>query len=210
MTGARKGLGPMGDALVLIDMQEALCRPDGMIGEPSGIGAESERRGVLDVAGRGLAAARQAGITVAHVMVGHDKNVTLKTTSTPGSEGIAQVLQLGQPQTQICPEVSPLDTEPVVVKTAVDPFVGTPLDILLRNQGVTTLYLGGVTTNHAVESGARTASDLGYEVFVVEDMCASMSEEMHAFSIEQILPVFGAALTEEEFLGRVQAGRADA
>jgi nicotinamidase-related amidase len=195
----------MGDALVLIDMQEALCRPDGMIGEPSGIGAESERRGILEAARRGLDAARQANLTVAHVMVGHDEGATLKTTRTPGSEGIAQVLQLGRPQTRICPEVAPLDSEPVIVKTAVDPFVGTPLDILLRNRGVTTLYLGGVTTNHAVESGARTASDLGYEVFVVEDMCASMSEEMHAFSIEQILPVFGAALSESEFLGRVRS-----
>lgn len=196
----------MADAFVLIDMQEALCRPDGMIGEPSGIGAEVERRDTLAAAGRGLEAARAAGLAVAHVMVGHDKNATLKTTRTPGSEGIAQVLVLGQPQVEICPEVAPLETEPVVVKTAVDPFVGTPLDILLRNQGATTLYLAGVTTNHAVESAARTASDLGYEVFVVADMCASMSQSMHDFSIEQVLPVFGAALTTEEFLARVGAG----
>jgi nicotinamidase-related amidase len=195
----------MADAFVLIDMQEALCRPDGMIGEPSGIGAEAERRGVLAAAGRGLEAAREAGLAVAHVMVGHDQNATLKTTRTAGSEGIAQVLVLGKPQTEICPEVAPLDTEPVVVKTAVDPFVGTPLDILLRNQGAQTLYLAGVTTNHAVESAARTASDLGYEIFVVADMCASMSQEMHDFSIEQVLPVFGAALTTDEFLARVGA-----
>jgi nicotinamidase-related amidase len=196
----------MADALVLIDLQEALCRSTGMIGEPSGIGAEAERRDILSAAARGLDAARAAGMMVAHVMVGLDDHATLKMTRTPGSAGIAQVLVLGRPQTAICAEVAPLPSEPVIVKGGVDPFIGTPLDALLRNQQVSTLYLAGVTTNHAVESAARHASDLGYDVFVIEDMCASMSQEMHDFSIDTVLPVFGAALSEEQYLDRVRVG----
>jgi biuret amidohydrolase len=114
----------MADALVLIDLQEALCRPTGAIGEPSGIGAEAERRGILSAAARGLEAARAAGMMVVHVMVGLDEHATLKITRTPGSDGIAQVLVLGREQTAICPEVAPLPTEPVIIKGGVDPFVG--------------------------------------------------------------------------------------
>jgi nicotinamidase-related amidase len=196
----------MAHALVLIDLQEALCRPDGTIGAPSGIGPEAHRRDVLGAAARGLEAARAAGVMVAHVMVGLDEHATLKMTRTPGSDGVAQVLVLGREETEICHEVAPLPTEPVIVKGGVDPFLGTPLDALLRNRGVSTLYLAGVTTNHAVESAARHASDLGYDVFVIDEMCASMSQEMHDFSLKTVLPVFGEALSEQQYLDRIRVG----
>ena len=152
---------------------------------------------------RGLEAARKARLTVAHVMVGHDEFVTLKTTRAAGSDDVAQVLQLAAAQTRICREVEPQPGEPVIVKGWVDPFVATPLDALLRNRQVDTLFLGGVTTNHAVESAARHASDLGYFVKVVEDMCASMTQEMHEVAINTGLPVFADAISIEDFLEHV-------
>jgi nicotinamidase-related amidase len=86
--------------------------------------------------------------------------------------------------------VAPKPGEPVIVKACVDPLVGSPLNSILRGHGVRRLLIGGVTTNHVVESTARHAADLGYEVFVIEEMCASFNSEMHDFSIGLLPTVF--------------------
>jgi nicotinamidase-related amidase len=67
-------------------------------------------------------------------------------------------------------------------------FHGTDLDIQLRRRGIDTIALGGVATNFGVESTARAAWEHGYSVVVVEDLCASMGAELHAFAISYILP----------------------
>jgi nicotinamidase-related amidase len=67
-------------------------------------------------------------------------------------------------------------------------FYGTDLDLQLRRRGVATIVLGGVATNFGVESTARQAWELGYRLIILEDVAASMSADMHAFSIEKIMP----------------------
>jgi nicotinamidase-related amidase len=67
-------------------------------------------------------------------------------------------------------------------------FYGTELDLQLRRRGVRRIVLGGIATNIGVESTARSAAEHGYELVVAEDLCSSVSNEMHAFSIEKILP----------------------
>ena len=67
-------------------------------------------------------------------------------------------------------------------------FHGTDLDLQLRRRGIDTIALGGVATNFGVESTARAAWEHGYAVVVLEDLCASMSAELHAFPVSQIFP----------------------
>jgi nicotinamidase-related amidase len=76
----------------------------------------------------------------------------------------------------------------IVVKRQWGAFYGTELDLQLRRRGITTIVLGGVATNIGVESTARQAWELGYELVVPEDACASRSAEMHAFAISHIFP----------------------
>lgn len=73
-------------------------------------------------------------------------------------------------------------------------FYGTDLDDQLRRRGIRTIVLGGISTNFGVESTARQAWERNYEVIVAEDAAASMSTEMHAFSINQILPRIGRVM----------------
>jgi nicotinamidase-related amidase len=61
--------------------------------------------------------------------------------------------------------------------------------VQLRRRGITTIAIGGVATNMGVESTARQAHEHGYEVVFVEDITASLSPEMHAFSVETIMPM---------------------
>jgi biuret amidohydrolase len=50
-------------------------------------------------------------------------------------------------------------------------FVGTPLEIVLRDRGVTTLILVGAVLEIGIEPTARHAADLGFLPVVVEDAC---------------------------------------
>lgn len=79
----------------------------------------------------------------------------------------------------------------LIVKRQWGAFHGTELDLQLRRRGVKTIVLGGVATNFGVESTARQAWEHGYDLVVVEDAAASLSAEMHAFSIEKIIPRIG-------------------
>jgi nicotinamidase-related amidase len=76
----------------------------------------------------------------------------------------------------------------VITKRQWGAFYGTELDLQLRRRGVRSIVLGGIATNIGVESTARGASELGYELVIAEDLCSSVSAEMHAFSVAHILP----------------------
>ncbi|WP_375382787.1 isochorismatase family protein [uncultured Sphingomonas sp.] len=76
----------------------------------------------------------------------------------------------------------------VVLKHNWGAFTGTDLDLQLRRRGVKTVVVAGIATNFGVESTVRSASELSYDVVVVEDACTSMTADLHSFAIEKILP----------------------
>ena len=76
----------------------------------------------------------------------------------------------------------------VITKRQWGAFTGTALDTLLRRRGIRTLVIGGIATNFGVESTARHGWELGYNIVVPEDACASMSAELHDVSVTRILP----------------------
>lgn len=70
-------------------------------------------------------------------------------------------------------------------------FYGTDLDLQLRRRRIETVVIGGIATNFGVESTARAAHEHGYAPVLVEDACASLSTDMHAFAFTQIFPLLG-------------------
>ena len=50
------------------------------------------------------------------------------------------------------------------------------------------MLLSGVATNFVVEGTAREAADRGYDVIIVGDCCASVSQEAHDASLTVALP----------------------
>jgi nicotinamidase-related amidase len=67
-------------------------------------------------------------------------------------------------------------------------FTGTALDLQLRRRGVSTIVLAGIATNFGVESTARHAWELGYDLVIAEDATTSRAAELHDFAIASILP----------------------
>lgn len=110
----------------------------------------------------------------------------------------------GSREAQILDELAPRPNELVFSKTAGSSFNGTNLDFVLRNLGIRTLVLTGVMTSGCVESAARDAKDLGYGVLLVQDACASWTEELHQASLRVVDGVFGKVTTVDRVLQEVK------
>ncbi|QUC57708.1 isochorismatase family protein [Streptomyces sp. A2-16] len=85
-----------------------------------------------------------------------------------------------------------------IVKRTIGAFQGTDLDAVLRERGVTTLVLGGIATNLGVESTARAALDLGYDLVFVEDAMAAFTAAEHESSTRLDFPRLGTVVTVDQ------------
>ncbi len=70
-------------------------------------------------------------------------------------------------------------------------FYGTDLELQLRRRGIDTIVLGGISTNIGVESTARNAWELGFNLIVAEDVCSAGSTDQHEGSMKNIFPRLG-------------------
>ncbi|MFF4059937.1 isochorismatase family protein [Streptomyces sp. NPDC001668] len=85
-----------------------------------------------------------------------------------------------------------------IVKRTIGAFQGTDLDARLREHGVTTLVFGGIATNLGVESTARAALDLGYDLVFVEDAMAAFTAAEHEASARLDFPRLGTVVTGDQ------------
>ncbi|MFP6850441.1 MAG: hydrolase [Pseudomonas sp.] len=92
----------------------------------------------------------------------------------------------------------------VFTKRQWNAFYGTELDLQLRRRGIKTLVITGVATNMGVESTARAAYDLGYQLVFAEDAISSVSPEMHAFAFQTIFPMIGRVRTTEQIIAALK------
>jgi nicotinamidase-related amidase len=99
---------------------------------------------------------------------------------------------------------APLDALPaasgdlVVTKSGWSAFAGTTLDAQLRERGVATVVVVGVATTFGIESTARSAYDLGYDVVVVTDAVTDMNRELHDDAITRRLPIMARLATTDD------------
>ncbi|MEV7073954.1 isochorismatase family protein [Streptomyces sp. NPDC093990] len=85
-----------------------------------------------------------------------------------------------------------------IVKRTIGAFQGTELDARLRRLGVTTLAFGGIATNLGVESTARAALDLGYDLVFVADAMAAFTAAEHEASTRLDFPRLGTVVTADQ------------
>jgi nicotinamidase-related amidase len=109
-----------------------------------------------------LAAWREAGAPVVHAQ---------HCSRNPNSR-----LHRSHPGWKIKPEVAPRAGEPVVEKDVNSCFIGTPLESVLREKGIDSLVIVGLTTDHCVSTTVRMAGNLGFETYVVSDATATFDK----------------------------------
>lgn len=138
----------MRKALIVIDVQESFrARPSWEAMADTAI---------ADPVNRLVAAARADGSLVVWVL-----------HTVPGS---GSVFDPGSGHVRLLGEVTPpLPDEPVLYKTSHNAFTTTDLQQRLTRAGVGEVWVCGIRTEQCVETTARLASDLGYEVVFVSD-----------------------------------------
>jgi nicotinamidase-related amidase len=108
------------------------------------------------------------------------------------------------PSAAIISELSQTGNDVIILKTTSGTFSSTDLDHQLRNLGVSNVFITGVVTNFCVENTARIASDLGYNVILVDDACAAWSNSLHETTLRNMRLMYGSVLTTEEVLKKLK------
>ncbi|MDF0534179.1 isochorismatase family protein [Shewanella yunxiaonensis] len=82
-------------------------------------------------------------------------------------------------------------------------FINTDLHQQLQARGVTQVVIIGIATSIGVESTARQAFELGYNVSLVSDAMTDLHRDTHENSLQRIFPRLGETGTTEELLALV-------
>jgi nicotinamidase-related amidase len=102
------------------------------------------------------------------------------------------------------PLVTPLPTEPVIVKRRVSAFYGTDLQVVLSGLGVKSLIVMGLSTSGAILSTVRWAADADYVMTVVEDGCMDTDETVHRVLMTSVLPRQAWVMTAEQVIEQLK------
>ncbi len=100
-----------------------------------------------------------------------------------------------------------LPTQPgdiAITKRQWGAFHGTELDLQLRRRGIRTIVLAGIATSIGVESTARVAWELGYDIVFAEDATSGPDAGTHANSFEKIFPRLGRVRSTAQVLAALK------
>ncbi|MDR7537798.1 MAG: isochorismatase family cysteine hydrolase [Armatimonadota bacterium] len=202
---------PASTALLVIDMQRDFVEPGGF-GEMLGNDVTPLRRAIAPTR-RVLDAVRARGMMVIHTREGHRPDLSdLPATKKArgrlacgiGDVGpMGRVLIRGEPGHEIVQELAPRPGEPVVDKPGKGSFYATDLELILRERGIRSLIVTGVTTEVCVHTTVREANDRGFECLVLEDCVASYFPEFQNAAIKMIKAqggIFGWVSRSESLL----------
>ena len=101
---------------------------------------------------------------------------------------------------ELIPELGPDDSDFRVTKRTWGAFPHTNLEEKLREAGVTQIVLTGIATSIGVESTARHAFELGFNVTLAVDAMTDMHADAHANSLTRIFPRLGETGTTREII----------
>jgi nicotinamidase-related amidase len=133
---------------------------------------------------------------------------------TPGSP-----LTEGHPGHELKDEVKPLPGEPLIRKNVNSAFIGTDLRERMDAQGIRTVVIVGLTTQHCVSSTTRMAGNYGYDTIVVSDATAAFrsrglngeaipAQVVHDVSLATLNGEFADVLPTRDILGsRIKNGQ---
>ena len=102
--------------------------------------------------------------------------------------------------TDFLPELKQQAGDHVVTKRTWGAFTGTDLEAWLKSQGATQVVVIGVSTSAGVESTARFAHELGFNVTLAVDAMTDTNADAHANSVARIFPRIGETGTTSEIL----------
>lgn len=184
-------LNPQTTALVMIDLQHGNVVRDLAPYPSSQVVANSVR----------LADAwRAAGATIVYVRVS-----VMELVAHESDRGLPPLPFIPPNPSDIVPEANMQPGDFLVTKRSWGAFQATELDQILRRKGIKDIIMTGIATNIGVESTARVAHDLGYDLVFAEDAMSSIGDGMHQHSVDNMFRLMGRVRTTEQLLAEVPA-----
>ena len=89
----------------------------------------------------------------------------------------------GSWQAGVVDELKPLENEIIIPKTSSSLFNSTNFEYVLRNLSIQYLIVMGIVTDQCVETAVRDGCDRGFLVTLIEDACATHSQQRHDESL---------------------------
>ncbi len=180
---------------------------NGVVGTEAGLPALAEAvrtTGVVERAASVLEAARERGVPVIHCTAenplhgfGMNRNARLFESARrlglenrPGTSSVSPVPPLG-----------PADSDLVLPRLhGLSPLTGSPLDALLRNQGVESLVVMGVSLNLAIPNLVFDAVNRSYVVVLVEDAVVGVPVDYGRQVIANSLSLVSTIVTADQLI----------
>lgn len=121
----------------------------------------------------------------------------------PGHKRLGLHAAPGSKEAEFLEQVAPIDDEIIINKTASGVFSATNIDYILRNMGITGLFIVGVYSNECVSTAIRDACDLGFHVTLVSDAIATVTPELQNATITTMKDRYARVLDTQEALAEL-------
>lgn len=199
-------------ALVVVDMQEDFVNPGNPMCVPEAYRQVPRVKKLIE-------GAREADVPVFYTEhhVGADCSAGFYEYWPPIASG---AIKEGEEATRVYHGLDPQPGERIITtKHNYDSFAGTDLDYVLRDRKVETVIVCGTLTNFCVESTARTAYFLGYNVVFGSDVSSTDDALAHVATLRTMRRGFARvmdhvsileALQDDRFYREAKAGREEA
>ena len=102
--------------------------------------------------------------------------------------------------TDLLPDLNQQPEDHIVTKQTWGAFTNTDLEEYLKKQGVTQVVIVGIATSFGVESTARHAYELGFNVSLAVDAMTDRNADAHTNSITRIFPRLGETGTAQQII----------
>jgi ureidoacrylate peracid hydrolase len=178
-------MSDQGYALIIVDMQNGFCHPEGSF---PGIGLGLERvDDAVRTAAIAVKQARAAGVPVIFTRhlyrLGQADEGPALIRNSPAL-ALVNGLAAGSWDADVIDDLECQPDDLKVDKVRFDAFQWTSLEPLLRGLAVSRLMICGVVTNLCVETTVRSAFMRDFPVTLIEDACAAKTRRLHELSIE--------------------------
>ncbi len=206
-------------ALIIIDMQNDFCHPDGWLSH-IGVDVTPARSPIVPIQEL-LPALRQRGVSIVWANWGNRPDLLNISPATrhvynPTGSGVglgdplpknqAPVLEKESWAAAVIDELKPLETDIKIDKYRMSGFWDTPLDSILRNLGKTTLFFAGVNADQCVMTTLQDANFLGYDCLLIEDCTATTSPQFCLqATLYNVKQCFGFVTDSAQLLAGIQS-----
>jgi biuret amidohydrolase len=195
-------LDPAHTAVVTSECQNGVIGSESLLPDLAAAAAAA----VIPNGARVCAAARAGGVAVVHCVAGRrpDDRGSNRNARLFGAILRSPVrMGLGTPATEVVPEFAVAPEDFILSRIhGLNPMAGTDLDPILRNLGVTTLVVIGVSVNVAITNLVMDAVNHGYQVVLVRDAVAGVPASYADAVIANTLSLLATVLMTADIVAR--------